>query len=64
MDEPELKAVNIAAVSASKASASKWASLEDWERVKFLIRKLYVEEDRTLKEVMAIMSSKYGHNAT
>lgn len=50
--------------SKAAASRSKWASLEDWEKVKPLIRQMYVEEDRTLKHVMAIMASKYGHHAT
>jgi len=59
-----VKVVKKGEAGASKASSSKWASLHDWERVKPLIKQLYVEEDRTLKDVMAIMSSKHGHYAT
>jgi len=63
MDKLVARAVNDGKPGASKAS-SKWASLQDWEKFKPLIKQLYVEEDRTLKDVMAIMASKYGHRAT
>ena len=37
---------------------------EDWTRHRPLIKRLYVDEDRTLKDVMAIMARDYGHKAT
>lgn len=64
MDKPVAKAVRKGEPGASKGSTSKWASLDDWEKFKPHIKQLYVEEDRTLKDVMAIMASKYGHHAT
>jgi hypothetical protein len=36
----------------------------DWERVRPLIKHLYVEEDRTLSDVMSIMARDHGHKAT
>jgi hypothetical protein len=37
---------------------------DDWERLKDIIEELYVEENKTLKEVMHIMAQKYGHFGT
>ena len=37
---------------------------DDWDNVRGLITRLYVEEDRTLKETMTIMSRDHGHNGT
>ena len=58
------KVTKTKAEDSAKGKMSKWASLQDWERVRPVIRQLYVEEDRTLKEVMGIMATKYGHRAT
>ncbi|KAF8859252.1 hypothetical protein BDZ45DRAFT_742491 [Acephala macrosclerotiorum] len=37
---------------------------EDWERHRPIIKRLYVDESKKLKEVANIMASQYGHNAT
>jgi len=44
--------------------SNKWASRDDWERFRPLIKRLYVDEDQTLKNVMAIMLAEHGFNAT
>jgi hypothetical protein len=36
----------------------------DWERHRLLIKCLYVDEGMKLKDVVAIMASQHGHNAT
>lgn len=41
-----------------------WASPADWERQKPLITQLYVDEKRSLKQVMEIMADEHDHNAT
>ena len=37
---------------------------EDWEEQRPRIKKLYLEDRRTLKDVMAIMKEQYGFKAT
>ncbi|CZR64437.1 uncharacterized protein PAC_14335 [Phialocephala subalpina] len=37
---------------------------EDWERHRSIIKRLYVDENKKLKELAAIMVSQHGHNAT
>ena len=47
------------------ASAGKpWAAPEDWDRHRQTIKRLYFDEDKTLKEVMNIMAEDYGHWGT
>ncbi len=46
------------------ATGRKWPLPEDWERHSGLIKRLYVDEDKTLNEVMAIMEEYHGHRAT
>jgi hypothetical protein len=41
-----------------------WASPADWERQKPLITQLYVDEKRSLNQVMEIMADEHDHNAT
>jgi hypothetical protein len=41
----------------------KGPTRDDWERYRPLIKRLYVDESRKLKEVVAIMK-QYGHIAT
>jgi hypothetical protein len=36
----------------------------DWKRARPLIKRLYLEEDRSLREVMTIMANEHGHKAT
>jgi Clr5 domain len=40
------------------------ASRSEWDLIRPLIKRLYVDEDKTLKEVMTIMAQDYGHHAT
>jgi hypothetical protein len=46
------------------ASSRGYASPSDWDPVRPLIRRLYCDEGKTLKEVMVIMDRDYGHRAT
>ena len=65
---PAIRTAGAALVALSRdeeqLQLNKWASRDDWERFRPLITRLYVEEDRTLKDVMAIMLANHGHNAT
>jgi hypothetical protein len=36
----------------------------DWNSVRPVIKQLYVEENKTLKEVMEIMDREYSHRGT
>ncbi len=49
---------------AEQLQLNKRASRNDWERFRPLIKRLYVDEDRTLKDVMAILLAEHGHNGT
>jgi hypothetical protein len=51
---------DLMAVAPSKATPTA----ADWERHRPLIKRLYADEGMKLKEVVAIMASQYGHNAT
>lgn len=42
----------------------RYATAEDWERNRALFTSLYRDQNKTLKDVMAIMREKYGFNAT
>jgi hypothetical protein len=46
------------------APQMKWAEKKDWERVRPHIIRLYVDEGKTLKQVMDIMGSQHGLRAT
>ncbi|KAH8591371.1 hypothetical protein B0O99DRAFT_273489 [Bisporella sp. PMI_857] len=48
----------------AEAAQVKWAGARDWEKMKPLIKQLYVDEDKTLKDVTAIMAEKYNFRAT
>lgn len=50
--------------AASAASALAYATRSEWDRVRPIIKRLYVDEDKTLKEVMVIMARDYGHQAS
>ncbi len=39
-------------------------SRTDWDRLRPIIKRLYVDEDKKLADVMAIMARDYGHRAT
>jgi hypothetical protein len=46
-------------------SSNMWrTSLEDWASHRTRIRQLYLDEDKTLKDVMAIMEREHGFKAT
>jgi hypothetical protein len=36
----------------------------DWDRYREVLRNLYLTDDESLKEIMAIMERKYGFSAT
>jgi hypothetical protein len=44
-------------------TAFKGPSRDDWERHRPFIKRLYVDEGKELKEVIAIMT-QHGYNAT
>jgi hypothetical protein len=50
--------------AAATASTLGYASPSEWNRVRPIIKRLYVDEDKTLKEVMTIMARDYGHHAS
>ena len=41
-----------------------YATRADWNRNFNTIKRLYVDEDKTLKEVMEIMARDYNHRGT
>jgi Clr5 domain len=51
---------DLVVVAPSKATPTS----EDWERHRPLIKRLYVDEGMKLKDVVAIMTSQHGYNAT
>ncbi|KAK4217535.1 hypothetical protein QBC37DRAFT_369959 [Rhypophila decipiens] len=42
----------------------KWATTEEWVAVRPMIRKMYMEDNVPLKEVMAIMETQHGFHGT
>ena len=42
----------------------QWAKPEDWERVKPIIKELYKDELKPLKEVMAVLEKEHHFFAT
>lgn len=46
------------------AATSKWASEKDWNSQRGVIKELYLQQDKTLKEVMAIMEHQHHFKAT
>ena len=51
-------------VGAAVSAHSRWPTSEDWVRVRPIIKRLYITEQRTLRMVMAIMAKNYRFNAT
>jgi len=47
-----------------RGTKAGYAVPEDWEVMKPYIKKLYIDEERTLKDVMNIMASQYSHRGT
>jgi hypothetical protein len=45
-------------------SFARQACRTEWGRLRPVIKRLYVDEDRTLNEVMIIMARDHGHRAT
>lgn len=68
--EPTLAAAGRQSIVISTMSSTRpagcgdWASKDDWTRARPLIKRLYVDEDRTLKNVMIIMEAEHGLKAT
>jgi hypothetical protein len=50
--------------STTAARLSQGPSVEDWERLRLVITRLYIDEDRTLANVMNTMALNYGHKGT
>lgn len=48
----------------TRTASSRWSTAEDWECYKSRITQLYLEQDKPLKEVMAIMQRDHGFKAT
>ena len=48
----------------SSSVGRKWATPEEWDRHRQTIERLYLDEDKNLKEVMTIMAENYGHFGT
>ena len=46
------------------ASSNLYPSQSDWNRLRPHIKRLYVDEDKTLEEVMIIMARDHGHRGT
>ncbi|PMD59823.1 uncharacterized protein K444DRAFT_529152, partial [Hyaloscypha bicolor E] len=46
------------------ASCGHASSRAEWNRFRPLIKRLYIDEEKTLKEVMAVMEREHGHRAT
>ena len=46
------------------APGGNWPSAEDWTRNRALIKRLYIDENRTLKDIIATMEREHGHKAT
>jgi hypothetical protein len=43
----------------------KWPTTpQDWNEQRCLVKRLYLDENRTLKEVMSIMERNHGFKAT
>jgi hypothetical protein len=48
----------------SALTAGHGPSTEDWDRLRPIIRSLYIEENRILNDVIKVMTAKYNHKAT
>ena len=67
--QPEMAAITFLppsdAMMMMQMGSAKWHTSEaDWEPHRALIRRLYLEEDRPLKDVMAFMEREHGFKAT
>ena len=53
-----------ALIGVAVSGYSRWPTPEDWVRVRPIVRRLYITEQRTLNTVMAIMAKDHGFYAT
>ena len=51
-------------VSTADKPSSKEHTEDEWEAKKGLVRRLYIQENRKLSEVMSILENKHGFAAT
>lgn len=51
-------------LSIAPPGREKWASKDNWTRLRPTIKCLYVDEGRKLKDIMAIMEKEHGFKAT
>jgi hypothetical protein len=49
---------------ASRATKNAWATPDDWERFRDTIKQLYLDQNKSLKEVMAMMERDHEFHAT
>jgi hypothetical protein len=49
---------------ASALRTRQGPSADDWERLRPIIRQLYIVEDGLLKDVISTMARVYGHKAS
>ena len=59
-----LVSVDILPACKSAVMSRGWPTEEDWGAHRSTIKKLYSDENRTLKELMGTMKSEYGLKAT
>jgi hypothetical protein len=55
---------NSSLASSTVVSRDRWPNEEDWATHRFTIKRLYQDENKTLKEVMEIMNREYLVKAT
>lgn len=48
----------------SESGSMAWATKDDWARHRKTIKQLYVDEEKPLKEVKAMMERDFGFYAT
>lgn len=60
---PEAQYRGAEASMSNTYSPKKWADLDDWERVKPVISRLYKDEGKTLKQVMIEMEKEHKFKA-
>ncbi|KAL9074805.1 MAG: hypothetical protein Q9157_004237 [Trypethelium eluteriae] len=56
--------IQLASSNAAQVSSATWANPGDWHGHKQTIKRLWIDEDRPLKDVMAVMEKDYGLKGT
>ena len=66
MDLPSRRETNGSKCGAQEmrlVTIRKGPSQEDWSRYELTIKRLYLDEDKPLKDLISIMEREYGHKA-